>query len=448
MDSAHADLDSEQHCGLVVQLASRTPPVLPRLLHLVLNCQYGLDAVVVRRPVEISAALVQYGSALRCIFVIQDREIKDRNELLVMSRRGVVPLFLLVPAAAVTAQQAICAGLKNVFVSGWEDVFGQSDSHFHDDVAGALEDHDIKGVLERGAHVPHAVLQKRIKSRLKHLQVFPTLPDVVAHLMRVLNDPNSTPEELEEVVLGDPAIAHKLLQVMNSPLFAGSGRKNEWTLKEAIVRLGRNKVATMAQQVMLMNSLVKPTESRFDLRRFWEHSVGCAVIADRLCESKLIPLPGRVPFNDYWMGALLHDIGKLILGLFFWDHFEEVLKQAERTGSSFPEAEAALSDAVNHEYLGRVLVLNADGSSDLAQSVGTHHHPDKVPRALTTLIHLADNLCKDLELGYLPHERGVYSPWVLSRLNLKRGDLQKLREGTGAQLASEIRELASRCTEV
>ena len=35
-------------------------------------------------------------------------------------------------------------------------------------------------------------------------------------------------------------------------------------------------------QVKMMNAIVRPEESRFDLRRFWEHSVGCALICDRL----------------------------------------------------------------------------------------------------------------------------------------------------------------------
>ena len=36
----------------------------------------------------------------------------------------------------------------------------------------------------------------------------------------------------------------------------------------------------IAQQIKLINSLVKPENSPFNLRRFWVHSVGCAVIAD------------------------------------------------------------------------------------------------------------------------------------------------------------------------
>ena len=78
--------------------------------------------------------------------------------------------------------------------------------------------------------------------------------------------------------------------------------------------------------MILMTSLVKPDNNLFDIRRFWEHSVGCAIIADRLYREKLVDFRTKVEFNDYWIGALLHDAGKLVLGFFFWDHFQgEVL---------------------------------------------------------------------------------------------------------------------------
>ncbi len=56
--------------------------------------------------------------------------------------------------------------------------------------------------------------------------------------MSMVEDPEPTVEDLEEVLSAEPAIVHKLLQVANSPLFAGSGHQGGWTLHDAIVRLG------------------------------------------------------------------------------------------------------------------------------------------------------------------------------------------------------------------
>ncbi len=59
----------------------------------------------------------------------------------------------------------------------------------------------------------------------------------------------------------------KIMQVANSPVFAGTGR-GESSLKEAIVRLGLRKVGAIAQQIALINSFVVPEDSGFDLQRF------------------------------------------------------------------------------------------------------------------------------------------------------------------------------------
>ena len=90
-------------------------------------------------------------------------------------------------------------------------------------------------------------------------------------------------------------------------------------LKEIITRLGVKKVGAIAQQVKMINSLVKPEESKFDMKRFWEHSVGCAIIADKLYTERHVKLQAEIEFNDYWIGSLLHDVGKLVIGFFFWD---------------------------------------------------------------------------------------------------------------------------------
>ncbi|HCV24306.1 MAG TPA: HDOD domain-containing protein [Candidatus Latescibacteria bacterium] len=119
-----------------------------------------------------------------------------------------------------------------------------------------------------------------------------------------------------------------------------------------------------------MNSLVQPEESLFDLRRFWEHCVACALIADRLVKRKLLPLSKPLPFSDYWIGSL-HDCGKLVLGFFFWDHFQEIITHMDTEGCPFHQAEKATGDVANHELLGRLLLLKSKVGEQLVEAVVT-----------------------------------------------------------------------------
>jgi len=248
------------------------------------------------------------------------------------------------------------------------------------------------------------------------------------------------------VISSDPAIMHRLLQVVSTPLFAGtSQRPGGWTLQEAILRLGWKKVGVIAQQIKLMNSLVRPQDSAFNLRRFWEHSVGCALIADRLCGDKLVTPPSVVGFNDYWISALLHDLGKLLLGLSLWDHCEAVLKQMEAAGCTFREAEKELGDVGNHEYLGQLLLLRSNATKEVSEAVGRHHTTGSTPSSLVCLVHLANNLCVDLGLGYLPEEPTRYSEPVLRNLKMSLDEARRLRDFLGKPMVDQIKEVVNRC---
>jgi hypothetical protein len=56
--------------------------------------------------------------------------------------------------------------------------------------------------------------------------------------------------------------------------------------------------------------------------------------------------------------------------------------------------------------------MNANMGEEIAQVVGTHHSLDETPGDLACLLHMANNLCKDLGLGYLADEKGQYSQVV------------------------------------
>jgi HD-like signal output (HDOD) protein len=106
-------------------------------------------------------------------------------------------------------------------------------------------------------------------------------------------------------------------------------------LQEIITCLGVKKVGAIAQQVKMINSLVKPQESECSLKRFREHSVGTAIIADKLVTDRLVRLEKPLEFSDYWIGTLLHDVGNLVLGFFFWDWMSRILEH-HREGVLLP----------------------------------------------------------------------------------------------------------------
>ena len=438
--------DNEQEYGLLLQETQKPPQAVLNYLRLILSYRYGLEMLVKKSVQDILTSLTAYGPRVRSIFLIKDQPVENRNMLLALGRRGQIPLFLLLPRSLVDShKQRFSKGISNIFIFGWEDVVSPSGPSLQQKVIALFDELGIGQVEINEQNMEQELLQRRLERRLKHIGTLPSLPDIVLSINKLLNDPDTRIEDLVELLVTDPAIVHRVLQVVNSPAFAGKRNSGEWTLRESVVRLGLKQVGAIAQQVKLINILAKPDDSPFDLRRFWEHSVGVAVIANRLYVEKLLPLKDSIGVDKYWIGALLHDVGKLVMGFFFWDSFDTVLQRMNTPKTPFHWAESRLKNAITHEYIGRMVMLRSRVDPDVVEVVGKHNNTGPKPNSLICLVHIADNLCKDLGMGYLEKERAVYSPSVLAALNMTEEDMEKLRDGVGEKMVEEIEELVNLC---
>ena len=431
--------------GLIVRQPGKPQQVLARFLNMILNYQYGYTALTVPDVGRGVQLMAKESHGIGCVFVVHSQETTDPKAIHQLSRSGSVPVFMILPEDQLAHQKQICMGLDNIHYCAWQKAFAQSEKSLHDIVREGLEENGIGDLLGEIERIPFPVLQQQVERRLKSINTLPTLPEIVMRIMRMVNDPKTTTEELEQVLSTDPSIVMKLMQVIRSPIFAGTVQREEWSLTDIIVRLGLKKVGAIAQQIKLVNSLVRPEESEFDLRRFWEHSVGCAIIADKLYTGKMLNLQSRIEFNDYWVSALLHDAGKLVLGFFFWDWFSRLVDQLPKVEGSFRKAEQRLGDSANHERLGQLLLLNANMGKEISEVIAQHHNPGRDPGDLACLLHLANNLCKDLGLGYLPSEKGRYNKAVMKTLKLAPADIKALRKTLAEDTVEEVRSAVEQC---
>ena len=439
----HDDSSADADFALIVQEDGAQQRSLMRSTTLVLNYQYGLDILVAHDLARAAALCLDHRRQLRATFIISHEPTRNKKELNVLGLMGSIPVIILCPLSQQGILLRSAQGMDHVSVCPWEGVFGLADSSLQKIVADALTNSGTGRLWDPSEAVSYDDLQRRTERRLKHLNTIPTLPEVLLRLMRLVSDPETTNKELETVVSADPALVWKLLQVMKSPVFGAA--RSDWSLGEIIARLGRRKVGCISQQIALINSLVKPEESAFDLRRFWGHSVGTAIIADKLYTESMISLGTELEFDDYWIGSLMHDIGKLILGFFFWDWFEKVHGIMETEKCTFRQAEIELGDGANHQQIGRLLLLKENMGATLAEAVGTHHEVADDPSPLVCLVHLANNMCKDLGLGYRVDEPSAYDPAVLSALNLSPDELQTLVERLRETVHQDVVDMIDRC---
>jgi HD-like signal output (HDOD) protein len=427
-----------QECALIVRQDGKPQKLITNFLSVLLSYQYGFTPDIVPDFIRAGQAIRRLGESIRCVFVVQDQPINVNNTIPLLTRQGDAPLVILFPAELLATQRDECTEMDNVFLCAWEAAFGSQVFTLARLVEIAFAENGLTNLFDELGE-DHA-LTARLEARLQNITTLPTLPAIVLKIMRLVKDPKTTMADLEQILSTDPAIVLKIMQVVNSPAFATAQRKQEWTLKDALVRLGMKEVGALAQQVAIVNSFARPQANKFDIQRFWEHSVGCATIAHRLYAEKLVAFEEEIDYDDYWITALLHDSGKLALGFFFWDWFERVTDQVKNSKNAFHQAEAQLSKAIDHQRIGEILMLKARMEPDIVEAVSQHDTPDEEPLPLTCLIHLANNLCKELGLSYLSEEKTTYSREVLRAMKLKREEVDALKEKLGESTVEEIRK--------
>jgi HD-like signal output (HDOD) protein len=425
--------------ALIILQEGKPQRLLLNFIRLMLNYKYGLNMEVVPDLLEAAQRFRRKGESICSVFIIQSEPVSLRSVVPVLTRRGAIPLLLLLPAAQVDELRPASAEVGNVFLCAWQEAFKTTDASLAGITTVAFEANGI-------GSLPEALRQKdafteHLKTRLKSLTTLPTLPAIVLRIMTLIRNPEATMDQLETILCRDPAVVLKVMQVVNSAAFSGD-REQRWTLKDALVRLGLKQVGAIAQQIAMINSFIKPQESQFDLRRFWEHSVACAVVADRLCSGKLVTLEEEIPFDEYWLAALLHDIGKLVQGLFYWEVFEQMLTQMGK--KPFREVEEQFG-VVDHESIAELILTKADMNSAIVQGVALHHSIGEPPNPLARLLYLADNLSKELGLSSLPDEPVKYDKTILDSFKLGREDVQQLKESLEESVIEEVKKMVDQC---
>jgi len=190
-----------------------------------------------------------------------------------------------------------------------------------------------------------------------------SLPQVLAEVMRVSRDPDSSASDLAKVIMKDPPLTAKLLRVVNSPFF-GQVRKIS-TVDQAVVTLGMRTVTAVALSMSIYDITGK-IDALIDRKKFWRHSLEVAISARMIAEKVGYSQP-----EEAFVAGLLHDIGILILESSFPEEFRRIWKLVEAG-----ENQAAVEErtwGTNHAKVGQFLLEQWGLPENIGEAVGCHH---------------------------------------------------------------------------
>ena len=228
------------------------------------------------------------------------------------------------------------------------------------------------------------------------LQDLPPLPAVVTRVMQTINDPTTSAADLNRLILGDPALASKVLRLVNSSYYGFPRRIS--TITHAVVILGFNTVRNLTTSLGVFTAFDPGGQATaLDRDKFWAHSLGVAVAAGVVARRKNIPAKA---VEEVFVGGLLHDIGKLFLDQYFPDQYAIALKLAAAAKISVWDAEKTAL-GVGHALVGKRVAEKWNLPPSLTSMIMLHHQPafSKEHFEITAAVQAADMVARKLGLG-------------------------------------------------
>lgn len=239
----------------------------------------------------------------------------------------------------------------------------------------------------------------QLEERIHNIETLPALPVILVQLMACLDRPPAeiSFEHVVRLVSQDEAIAAQCVRMTNSAMF-GRRRLVE-TIHEAVVGLGLWRVSDIVFSCTLPKAF-EPFPKALDRTIFWRHSLGCALVTQRL--ARLVRAHSA---EKAYLAGLLHDLGILVNAVLSSDQTQLVFETALRKSIPLDEAEREIL-GFTHAESGRILGQSWNLSPDIITVLQYHHDIESAPAAkdLVALVHLSDLFCREHGLGYGYHE--------------------------------------------
>ncbi len=268
---------------------------------------------------------------------------------------------------------------------------------------------------------------------IARIDAFPSIPPAAAKILSLLDDPDTSAQQIGEILRYDPGLTANILKLTNSSYFGLPSKVG--SVHQALVLLGWKKLAQLILSACASAVMVRPVPG-YDLQpgELWRHSIAVSVVAEGL--SRELGITG---VDEIFTAALLHDVGKLVLGDFIHENTGSVDDESLRE-VSFEKVERRLF-GTDHAEIGARILTNWSFPESIVAAVRWHHDPDAADETgyLIDMVHIANVLCLMIGIG-IGREGLQYAPSEAAarRLGLRSGQL----EVVAAQAVGWVAELS------
>ena len=257
------------------------------------------------------------------------------------------------------------------------------------------------------------------------IKSFPGMPGTAVRLLALIDDPAMRVSQIEEILRHDPGLTANVLRLANSAYFGIPSKVG--SIRQAVILLGLKRLIQMVIAACV-SAIMDKSVPGYDLPpgELWRHSIAASVAAEGLV--KVLKVEAA---EEIFTAALLHDVGKLVLGDFVKDEFKQI-ETAVSQGISFEMAEKIVL-GTNHADVGARILTKWLLPPEIVNAVQFHHAPEESEQlsSMLDIVHVANFISMMIGIGIgrdgLQHQP---SAEVTDRLGLEPEHLEKVASQT------------------
>ena len=229
-----------------------------------------------------------------------------------------------------------------------------------------------------------------------NINALPQFSENILRIQTLIDDPDSEIEDIAHQISIDPALTADLLKIVNSAQYILSKKVD--SIIEGVKIVGMDGIKNLLISYGTQKILGDDTG---DKKILWTHCYKSAFFAFSLVKN----FHKNRTMNDAYVGAILHDMGKIVFASVHPELLDKINNFCSKKGLPSSAFEN-LSAGMNHAEIGALIAEKWNFPENLINAIRYHHNPSAAPkeyRDLVYTVYLANMFC-EIETGNISFE--------------------------------------------
>ena len=231
----------------------------------------------------------------------------------------------------------------------------------------------LKKTLDRAFALREVLVEPALRALIARTTSLPSTPAVYQELVRILQAPDVSPQQIGATLARDMSMTAKVLQLVNSAFFGL--RRHITSPEDAVTFLGVDTVKALALSASAFSSFDASRCPQFCIEGLQRHSTEVAAIAREIAISGKLSGPA---LDDVFVAGLLHDIGRVVMVVHHAGEYDRVLSAVSAGNGTLSEAEREIF-GTTHAEVGSYLLWLWGLPDSVVEAVAFHHRPSHSP---------------------------------------------------------------------